>query len=103
MHNIYEAGHMFTEFNKDNKHVRERIFKLNGDVHCVYYITEKGQMVVMSYDLDTLNKTERLFSTDKFKDYTKLLDKIDFQQAILYEFVYSQYEDFYEFLEDINK
>jgi len=103
MHNVYDAGHMVTEFNKDNSHVRENIYKLNGDVNCIYYITERNQMIVMSYDIEKLKKAERLFSTNEFKNHVQLLDKIDFQQAILYEFVYSQYEDFYEFLEELSK
>lgn len=101
MHNIYDAGHMVTEFNKDNSHVRDSIYKLNGDVNCIYYITEQNQMIVMSYDIEKLKRAERLFSSDEFKNHVQLLDKIDFQQSILYEFVYSQYEDFYEFLEEL--
>lgn len=98
LQNLHSTGYLFTEFNTDNRHVKENIYMLNGDIYGVYYITSTGQMIMASYDLDHLDVMEKYFSKGELSEFVSLVERLEFKESILYEFVHSGYDDFFEFL-----
>ncbi len=100
LYNIHASVYLFTEFNLNNRHVKEKVYMLNGDIYGVYCISEANQFIVAGYDLDKMNRIEKYFSKGDFNDYISLIEKLEFKESILYEFVNSGYEDFFDFLSD---
>jgi len=98
--NIHSSVYLFTEFNLNNSHVKEKIYMLNGDIYGVYCISEAGQFIVACYNLDKMHRIENYLSKGDFKHYISLVEKLEFKESILYEFVNSGYEDFFDFLTD---
>lgn len=100
LHNTHSSVDLFTEFNINNNHVKEKIYMLNGDIYGVYCITESGQFIVAGYDLDKIEKIERYLVKSELNEYIALIEKLEFKESVLYEFVNSGYEDFFDFLMD---
>lgn len=101
LHNEHDSGHMFTEFNEDNQHVNSPIYMLNGDIYGVYYITNSDQLVMSSYHLDNIAQMEKSLVEEGLKKYIILDEKLEFKESILYEFVHSGFEDFFDFLAEL--
>lgn len=100
LYNLHTSIHLFTEFNLSNKHVKEKKYMLNGDIYGIYCITETGQLIISAYMPEKINKMEKYFSSSEFNDYITLIEKLEFKESVLYEFVHSGYDDFFEFLSD---
>lgn len=101
MKNIHENGRLFIEFNPDNSHVNRRIFLLSEDIYGVYYISDYGQLIVAAYSEKDIGKIERELMKSSLNRYIMLNERLEFKESILYEFIQSGYEDFYDFLLDI--
>ncbi|MCG8483189.1 MAG: hypothetical protein MJA31_07780 [Clostridia bacterium] len=101
LHNVHDSGQMFTEFNEDNRHVNNTIYMLNGDIYGVYYITNSDQLIMSSYHLNNIAEMEKSLVKEDLKKYMTLDEKLEFKESILYEFVHSGYEDFFDFLSEI--
>jgi hypothetical protein len=98
MPNSYLAGDLFTEFNQDNAHVTEWIYYLNGDVFANYFITEANQLLVATFDPETLKTIERRFADGPFKDALSKIGDFSADQPLLYDFINSGISDFFEYL-----
>lgn len=101
MHNEHDSGQMFTQFNEDNKHVDNKVYMLNGDIYGVCFITGANQLVMASYHLDNIIEMDKSLYNENLKKHITLVEKLEFKESILYEFVHSGYEDFFDFLEEI--
>lgn len=91
----YSQGNLYTQYQSDNTHVRKKIYWLNDDVYAVYYFTHSGQLVVASFDPDVLETLQKTFHSEK-KLY--FIGKLVSDHSIIYSFIDSSYQDFYEFL-----
>ncbi|MEW9123458.1 MAG: hypothetical protein AB2421_12185 [Thermotaleaceae bacterium] len=100
MKHAYEGSYLFTEFNPTNQHVRKPIYFLNEDVYGIYYITEEEQLLVGAYSQENIEALERYFEQGPFDGLVQLDEKLRLDRPLLYEFVQSDYSDFYDFLED---
>lgn len=95
----YDSGTLFIQFNPDNAHVRNQHFRLNHDVSGLYYLSEFGQLIVGSYEEETIKALEKRLSRRSMQPYLLLEDRFEFKSPILYEFILSGYDDFLEFVE----
>lgn len=101
MVNAHHNGDLYTEFNNTNDHVKDRIYYLNGDVFANYYITDGNQLVVFSFKEENIQKVEDYFnSNEKFEDMLDSSGQLVSDSTIVYSFIMSDYEDFYDFLEE---
>lgn len=98
MCNYHERGQLYIEFNKDNHHVRDKIYYLSSDIYCMYYYTDESQLVITSFEKENLDKSiEKL--KDVFGHMINVNSSFTADIPIIYEFVNSRFGDFYSFLE----
>lgn len=98
MCNYYNRGQLYTEFKKNNHHVREKLYYLNSDIYCMYYFTDESQLVVTSFEEEYLDKSlDDLI--DVFGDLININSTFTADIPIIYEFINSKFGDFYSFLE----
>lgn len=92
-----DLGMLFTRFNFDNNHVKKEIYVINNDLSALYYQMNNKFFVA------TYNEKDRLYINKliqcNFKNYVTLEEEIFFEQNVLYDFVESESEDFYDFLD----
>lgn len=100
MQNIHQAGFLYTEFNPNNEHVKDAEYYLNGDIYAVYYITTGNQLAVGTFQEKNLKELKTYFRGKSFGGLLHFEGEFKADSPILYEFVHSEYDDFYEFIED---
>lgn len=98
MMNIHQNGSLYTEFNSTNKHVENEVYYLNGDIFAVYYLTDSEQLVICTFDEDNLSKVENFFNQSGLDEYLAYEGDFEADTSLIYEFVNSGYESFYDFL-----
>jgi hypothetical protein len=101
MVNAHHNGDLYTEFNNTNSHVKDKIYYLNGDVFANYYITDSNQLVVFSFKEENIEKVDEYFSgNDKYAGMLYSIGSLVSDSTIVYSFIMSDYEDFYDFLQE---
>jgi len=103
MQNIHQAGFLYTEFNPNNDHVKKPIYYLNGDIYAVYYVTTGNQLAVATYKEENLKDIKEYFNIEEFEGIMEFESEFKIDNPILYEFVQSGYDNFYEFINDENE
>lgn len=97
----YENGRLYMIFNNTNEHVDQKIFQLNGDVFGISFISNGGQLIAAAYSPDAIEKLEQELRFSKVGAYILPVAKFEFKEPILYDFIQSDYDDFSEFLDDL--
>lgn len=92
-----ENGTLFTRFNFNNDHVKEPIYIINNDIKAIYYQMDDNLFVGTYSDNDRkyINKILQC----NYKEYLKLQEELYFEENVLYDFVESGSDDFYDFLD----
>jgi hypothetical protein len=98
MQNIHQTGFLYTEFNPNNDHVKRPVYYLNGDIFAVYFITTENQLAVSTFSKENLLELRKYFGGASFQDLLELEGEFKTDTPLLYEFVHSGYEDFFDFL-----
>lgn len=102
MQTVHDNGRLYLEFNKNNNHVNRKVFRLNEDIHGLYYATDYGQLIIAAYDLSDIQDIEKKLKASNVENYIFPSAKYEFKEPILYEFIQSDFDDFAEFLEFLN-
>lgn len=100
---IHENGKLFLSFNKNNDHVNNRIYRLNEDVYGLYYITDFGQLIIASYNIQNILELEKNLRNSLISHSIIPIAKYEFKEPILYEFIQSGFDDFNDFLDFIKE
>lgn len=92
-----EDAMFFTRFNFNNDHVKKLIYVINNDIKAIYYQIEDSFFVGTYSDNDRkyINKLLQC----NYKEYIKLEEELYFEENVLYDFVESGSDDFYDFLD----
>lgn len=98
MMNIHRNGSLYTEFNPNNAHVELASYYLNGDIFAVYYLTDSDQLVISTFNEENLEAVEAFFTQAGLDDYLSYEGAFEADTSLIYEFVNSGYESFYDFL-----
>lgn len=98
MQTLHDDGRLFMEFNKNNDHVNQRVFRLNEDIFGLYYVSDYGQLIIAAYGLKEVHSMERFLQKSSINSLLILTAKYEFKEPILYDFIQSDFEDFEEFL-----
>ncbi|MDF2545710.1 MAG: hypothetical protein K0R93_608 [Anaerosolibacter sp.] len=96
----YEVGILYTEFNPTNEHVKNTNYYLNDDIYGVYYITESSQLLVCAYNQKQILELEKYFNSPNYEGILEMEERFHLDRSVLYEFVHSGFDSFYEFLEE---
>jgi hypothetical protein len=102
MQTIHENGRLYLEFNKNNDHVNRKVFRLNEDIHGLYYATDFGQLIIAAYGLNEIHEIEKTLSKSEVCTCIIPTAKYEFKEPILYEFIQSDFDDFTDFLDFLN-
>lgn len=102
MQTIHENGRLYLEFNKNNDHVNRKVFRLNEDIHGLYYATDFGQLIIATYSLSEIHEIEKTLSKSELCTSIIPTAKYEFKEPILYEFIQSDFDDFTDFLDFLN-
>jgi hypothetical protein len=95
MKKSYAQGNLYTEYNKNNNHVDSNEYFLNDDMYGIFYFTNNNQLVVASFEEDNIDEIiQRL----KKYDDLKLNNEFVVDQSLIYSFITSEYNNFYDFL-----
>lgn len=98
MDNEHDAGILFSRFKDNNKHVENEVFYLSGDILGLYYVTDGLQMLVSSFDEASLEFIENELSDWIGEKLIRPAGQFVIDVPILYDFVNSGYDDFFDFL-----
>ena len=87
----------FTRFNFNNDHVKENVYVINNDIKAIYYQMENEFFVGTYSDKDRkyINKILQC----NYKEYLDIKEELYFEENVLYDFVESESNDFYDFLD----
>lgn len=102
MQTIHDNGRLYLEFNKNNDHVNRKVFRLNEDIHGLYYATDFGQLIIAAYSLNEIHEIEKSLSRSEVGTCIIPTAKYEFKEPILYEFIQSDFDDFTDFLDFLN-
>jgi len=92
-----EDAMFFTRFNFNNDHVKNNIYVINNDIKAIYYQIDDNFFVGTYSDKDRkyINKILQC----NYKEYISLQEELYFEENVLYDFVESGSDDFYDFLD----
>lgn len=99
MNSIHESGVLFTYFNKDNDHVKEDLYYLNGDIHSVYFITRGEQLIVASFEKEKMGEAKEMLSGKAYGEMLVENEDMLMEEPVFYEFVNSGEDDIYDFFD----
>ena len=102
MQTLHENGRLYLEFNKNNDHVNRKVFRLNEDIHGLYYATDFGQLIIAAYSLNEIHEIEKALGKSEVSSCVIPTAKYEFKEPILYEFIQSDFDDFTDFLDFLN-
>lgn len=98
MANTYQAGDLYTEFNKDNAHVSEWVYYLNGDVYANYFLTDSNQLIIAAFNQEVLKQIEQRFESCSLGRQLSKIGEFSADQPLLYDFINSGLSDFFDYL-----
>lgn len=99
---MHENGKLSLQFKKNNDHVNKQVFRLNDDIHGLFYITDMGQFVLAAYSLSAIHELENSLRKTSLDRYLLPTAKYEFKEPILYEFIQSDFDDFTDFIESLS-
>ncbi len=94
----YEKGILFTQYYQDNSHLDSQVYLINNDLMFNIFLTE-NILYLATFDLDTRSFVEYVFR-DSFGEKIRLVDSLEFEQNLLFDFVESGNDDIYDFLDN---
>ena len=92
-----EYATFFTRFNFNNDHVKDNIYVINNDIKAIYYAIN-NEFFVGTYNENDRKYINKLLQCN-YKDYLNHKEDLYFEENVLYDFVESESEDFYDFLD----
>ncbi len=95
----YEKGRLFMVYNKDNEHVRSRVYRLHDDVFGCYFVSDYGQLLLSSYVLDNIKAMEKDLSISNLGNRVVMAGRFEFKEPVVYEFIQDDIEDFLDFID----
>ncbi|MBR3785613.1 MAG: hypothetical protein IKJ77_04350 [Firmicutes bacterium] len=95
----YDSGTLYMMFHPNNKHVNRAEYRLNEDVLGLYFLSDNGQLICASYTIDDVLKLEWDLVRSPYRKRLTPVEKYQFQEAVLYEFIQSGFPFFEEFVE----
>lgn len=95
----YETGKLYIQFKQNNMHAGNSVYRLNDDMEALYYLTDKNQIVIMGYTSDEAGLAEFHLMSALFHYEIYNENRYEFPEPIFYEFINSDFDDFYEFLD----
>ncbi|MBQ6632517.1 MAG: hypothetical protein IJH55_10575 [Romboutsia sp.] len=94
---VMDNSVFFTRFNFNNNHVKKDVYVINNDMKAIYY--QIGEEFFVGTYSDNDRKYINKILQCNYKEYIKVKEELYFEENVLYDFVESGSEDFYDFLD----
>lgn len=95
----YENGTLYIDFNSTNDHVNNPLYRINDDIHVMYFMTLSNQILIVGYTHDAVYEAEFRLSLALMPYTTVINMKYEFKEPIIYEFMQSDFDDFESFVD----
>jgi len=92
-----ENGVFFTRFNFNNDHVKSNVYVINNDIKAIYY--QMGNEFFIGTYSDKDRKYINKILQCNYKEYLDIKEELYFEENVLYDFVESESDDFFDFLD----
>lgn len=92
----FDDGVLYIQYYPDNAHVDGDIYVINNDIMFIIYINEK-QIFLATYNEEARELIEESLRS-QMQDRIEKKDTMSFRQNVLFDFVESGNDDFYDFL-----
>ena len=99
---VYDAGRLYIDFNDTNSHVGRPIYRINDDIHAMFYLSDAGELLIMAYDPVTVQRAEFNLALSIYPFPMALNMKYEFKEPVLYEFINSGFDSFADFVRFIS-
>ncbi|MBR5315483.1 MAG: hypothetical protein IKU44_01720 [Firmicutes bacterium] len=97
----YDSGTLYMMYNPNNNHVNKKNYRLNEDVLGTYFISDGGQLICAAYGIDQVLQLEWDLVRSPYRKKLEPVEKYQFKEPVLYEFIQSGIDDFVMFVEMI--
>lgn len=94
----HENGRLYMEFNKNNEHVNQKVFRLNEDIYGLFYVSDFGQLLLSAYSPEKIHSLENFLLKGPLSLMLLPTAKYEFKEPIVYDFIQSEYEDFEDYI-----
>lgn len=101
-YHLHEAGRLYMVFNRDNRHVAEKVYCLGGDVRFNFIITELGDIILSSASKEILEQINCEFVHSTLGKYFNISDNFEFLTSVTGLFLDGEIYDFKEFIDFIS-
>ncbi len=93
----FENGSLYIQYYPDNAHVDGEVFVINNDIMFLIYVNE-ASLFLATYTQEARKLIEESLNY-QLKERIKKVDRMIFQQNVLFDFIESGNDDFYDFLD----
>lgn len=94
----HENGRLYMEFNNNNEHVNQKVFRLNEDIHGLFYVSDFGQLLLSAFSLEKIHSLESFLQKGPLSLMLLPTAKYEFKEPIVYDFIQSDFEDFEDYI-----
>ncbi len=98
----YESGTLYMIFNKDNRHVKNKIFNLNGDIaSMLFFPASGGRLIVCANSIGAIIGIENSLAGSLLGCAITPTAKYEFKDPVFYDYINSDFDDFEEFVRNL--
>ncbi|OJV62393.1 MAG: hypothetical protein BGO41_06240 [Clostridiales bacterium 38-18] len=99
MKQTYYQGNLYIEFNKDNSHVNQNPYYLNGDVYAMYFFSRSGHFLVASLVEENLVSIDQMLQEQNlYEESLQFICELKTDDPVLYSYINSGYDTIFDFL-----
>ncbi len=98
----HESGRMFMVFYPNNDHVKRKEYRLSDDVFGMCFVSEGGQLIIISNMRQNVSTLEREFKSSMISPVLAPTAKYEFNHAVFKNFIDSGFDDFEDFVQAIS-
>ena len=98
----HESGRMFMVFYPNNDHVKRKEYRLSDDVFGMCFVSEGGQLIIISNMRQNVSMLEREFKSSMISPVLAPTAKYEFNHAVFKNFIDSGFDDFEDFVQAIS-
>ncbi len=99
MKQTYYQGNLYIEFNKDNGHVNQNPYYLNGDIYAMYFFSRSGHFLVASLVEENLLSIDQMLQDQNlYEESLQFICELKTDDPVLYSYINSGYDTIFDFL-----
>lgn len=99
MKQSYLQGNLYIEFNRNNAHVLENPYFLNGDVYALYFFGNDGQLIVCAMEKENLEDVDKmLMESHAYEESLIFICELKTDDPVLFTYINSHFDNLFDFL-----